>query len=70
MYKGTTPIELQYNLLKYMDLWKEAEREYDSWKCRLWIIGVFFQIGVSNKLGKITKEYSDYLNSLTNQTKQ
>jgi hypothetical protein len=66
MYKGKTTADLQYNLMQYMKLWKDTEQEYNNWKCRLWIIGIFFSIRVSNKLGRITKEYSDYLDSIKN----
>jgi hypothetical protein len=48
---------------KYIHDWNTTRSEYRNWKCRLPIIGVFFEIRVSNKLGKITKEYERYLST-------
>lgn len=64
MYKGTTKEERLQNFIKYMHDWETQRLEYKNWKCGLPIIGVFFQIRVSNKLGKITDEYTEYLNML------
>ena len=49
---------------KYIFDWNTTRKEYNNWKCKIPILGIYFKIRVSNKLGKITKKYEQYLFTL------
>lgn len=58
--------QLYNKFIEYVESWHSLERQLKDWKCRLPIIGLFFELRILNKMGKLTDEYNKYINAPKN----